>query len=92
MLEIIFACASEDSKKKFFLCEVENHYRCPRERLVDPFPLKVANFCLFQKMCNVLKRMQNQFSDFYRLAKFSFKVSGTYIFCKPDSETLTSAL
>ena len=56
----------------FVFCYILNVYRpCPRERHVDPFlPLpnrsqsgKILYFS--QQMCNVLKRMQKQFSIYF---------------------------
>ena len=50
----------------------------------DPSPSKVTKFSVWsQKIRNVLKRMQKQFSNFFfRFKKFYFQVCGTRFFDK----------
>ena len=43
-----------------------------------------------QKMCNILKRMQKQFSNFFRLTKILILSFWDLSFYEPDSETQTS--
>ena len=54
--------------------DVVNIRAFPREQYADPLPFKVAKLSFWpQKMRNVLKRMQELFSDFFyffRLTKF----------------------